>query len=135
MVEKCYGENDLPRLAGAGAWCGSAAELSRLVASIDGLPGVTDILRPQTVAYMTREMPDHGFSIGWNFTPNGKPWSRTGSLSGTSALVLRYPDGQIWVLVTNTSTWKGHGFSHDTMELFEKLRSKYRAKMPKRNLF
>ncbi len=135
MVEKCYGENDIPRLAGAGAWCGSAAELSRLVASIDGLPGVTDILCPQTVAYMTREMPDHGFSIGWNFTPNGKPWSRTGSLSGTSALVLRYPDGQIWVLVTNTSTWKGHGFSHDTMELFEKLRSKYRAKMPKRNLF
>ena len=34
MVEKCYGENDIPRLGGAGAWCGSAAELCRMVAAI-----------------------------------------------------------------------------------------------------
>ena len=135
MVEKCYGENDIPRLAGAGAWCGSAAELCRLVAAIDLLPGIPDILSKQSVEFMTKEMPNHDFSIGWNFTPNGKPWIRTGSLSGTSALVLRYPDGECWVLITNTSTWKGHGFSKDTMALFDKLRKKYSAVMPKRNLF
>lgn len=135
MVEKCYGENDIPRLAGAGAWCASVAELSKFVASIDLLPGVPDILSRESVEFMTREMPDHDFSIGWNFCPNGKPWIRTGSLSGTSAIVLRYPDGESWILVTNTSTWKGHGFSNDTMRLFEKLRQKYSSKMPKRNLF
>ena len=135
MVEKCYGENDIPRLAGAGAWCASAAELSRFVASIDMLPEVPDILSRQSVEFMTREMPDHDFSIGWNFCPKGKPWIRTGSLSGTSALVLRYPDGECWILLTNTSTWKGHGFSNDTMSLFDKLRKKYSSKMPKRNLF
>lgn len=134
-VEKCYGENDIPRLAGAGAWCGSAAELSRFIASIDLLPGIPDILSRETVEYMTKEMPDHDFCIGWNFCPKGKPWIRTGSLSGTSALVLRYPDGECWILITNTSTWKGHGFSNDTMRLFEKLRQKYSSKMPKRNLF
>ena len=135
MVEKCYGENDIPNLKGAGAWCASAAELSRLVASIDLLPGVKDILSKKSVEFMTREMPDHDFSIGWNFCPKGRPWIRTGSLSGTSALVLRYPDGECWILVTNTSTWKGHGFSNDTMRLFERLRQENRDKFPKRNLF
>lgn len=134
-VEKCYGENDIPNLKGAGAWCASAAELSRLVASIDLLPGVKDILSKKSVEFMTREMPDHDFSIGWNFCPKGRPWIRTGSLSGTSALVLRYPDGECWILITNTSTWKGHGFSNDTMRLFERLRQENRDKFPKRNLF
>lgn len=135
MVEKCYGENDIPNLKGAGAWCASAAELSRLVASIDLLPGVKDILSKKSVEFMTREMPDHDFSIGWNFCPKSRPWIRTGSLSGTSALVLRYPDGECWILITNTSTWKGHGFSNDTMRLFERLRQENRDKFPKRNLF
>ena len=135
MVEKCYGENDIPNLKGAGAWCASAAELSRLVASIDLLPGVKDILSKKSVEFMTREMPDHDFSIGWNFCPKGRPWIRTGSLSGTSALVLRYPDGECWILITNTSTWKGHGFSNDTMRLFERLRQENRDKFPKGNLF
>lgn len=135
MVEKCYGENDIPNLKGAGAWCASAAELSRLVASIDLLSGVKDILSKKSVEFMTREMPDHDFSIGWNFCPKGRPWIRTGSLSGTSALVLRYPDGECWILITNTSTWKGHGFSNDTMRLFERLRQENRDKFPKRNLF
>lgn len=135
MVEKCYGENDIPRLLGAGAWCGSAAELCRLVAAIDGIDAKPDILSKESVRQMTTPAADYGFSLGWNFTPVGQPWVRTGSLSGTSAIVLRYPDGECWVLITNTSTWKGHGFSKDTMALFEKLRKKYGAKMPKRDLF
>ena len=135
MVPRCYGENDVPRLAGAGAWCGSAAELSRLIASIDGIPHVKDILSKKNVDFMTKEQPEHNFSIGWNYTANGQPWIRTGSLSGTSALVLKYPDGQCWILITNTSTWKGHGFSNDSMAFFEKLRKKYMTNMPRKDLF
>ncbi len=134
-VEKCYGDTDLPRLSGAGAWCGSAAELSRLIASIDGMPHVKDILSKKAVEFMTREQPNHDYSIGWNYTAKGRPWIRTGSLAGTSALVLKYPDGQCWILITNTSTWKGHGFSNDTMAFFEKLRKKYVATLPKKDLF
>ncbi len=137
LVEKCYGDTDLPRLSGAGAWCGSAVELARFIASIDGLPRVKDILSPQSVKYMTTEQPDHQYSIGWNYTPQSdtRPWIRTGSLAGTSALVLKYPDGQCWILITNTSTWKGHGFSNDTMAFFEKLRNKFMASIPKCDLF
>ena len=135
QVEKCYGENDIPRLQGAGAWCASAAELCRLIAAVDMLPGKKDILKRESVRLMTTEAADHGFSLGWNFTPNGRPWTRTGSLSGTSALVIRYPDGQCWVLITNTSTWKGHGFSHDTIALFERLRKKFTPRLPRRDMF
>lgn len=136
MVEKCYGDTDLPRLSGAGAWCGSAAELSRLIASIDGLPHVKDILSKKSIQFMTTEQPDHQYSIGWNYTPkSNRPWIRTGSLAGTSAIVLKYPDGQCWILITNTSTWKGHGFSNDSMAFFEKLRKQFMADMPKKDLF
>ena len=135
MVVRCYGENDITTALGAGAWVASAAELCRLVASIDGDRTVPDVISPQAVKLMTQEMPDHQFSLGWNFTPRNRPWIRTGSLVGTSALVLRYPDGECWVFITNTSTWKGHKFSQDTMALFEKLRTRFGSKMPKRNMF
>lgn len=135
MVVRCYGENDITTALGAGAWVASAAELCRLVASIDGDRTVPDVISPQAVKLMTQEMPDHQFSLGWNFTPRNRPWIRTGSLVGTSALVLRYPDGECWVFITNTSTWKGHKFSQDTMALFEKLRKRFGSKMPKRNMF
>ena len=135
MVVRCYGENDITTALGAGAWVASAAELCRLVASIDGDRTVPDVISPQAVKLMTQEMPDHQFSLGWNFTPRNRPWIRTGSLVGTSALVLRYPDGECRVFITNTSTWKGHKFSQDTMALFEKLRKRFGSKMPKRNMF
>ena len=135
MVVRCYGENDITTALGAGAWVASAAELCRLVASIDGDRIVPDVISPQAVKLMTQEMPDHQFSLGWNFTPRNRPWIRTGSLVGTSALVLRYPDGECWVFITNTSTWKGHKFSQDTMAMFEKLRKRFGSKMPKRNMF
>ena len=96
---------------------------------------VPDIISRRSVEAMTREMPDHDFSLGWNYTPKDKPWVRTGSLVGTSALVIRYPDGECWVFITNTSTWKGHAFSRDTMALFERLRKKFGPAMPRRNLF
>lgn len=135
MVVRCYGENDIKGALGAGAWVASAAEVCRFVASIDGDPTMPDVLSADAVKLMTREMPDHQFSLGWNFTPNNRPWIRTGSLVGTSAIILRYPDGECWVFITNTSTWKGHEFSKDTMALFEKLRKRFGSKLPKRNMF
>ena len=135
LVERCYGENDITSALGAGAWTASAAELCRLVAAIDGDPTLPDVISDEAVKMMTEEMPDHQYSLGWNYTPRGGRWIRTGSLVGTSAIVLRYPDGECWVFITNTSTWKGHEFSKDTIALFEKLRQRFGNKMPKRNLF
>ena len=94
MVERCYGGNNIPLLSGAGAWCGSPAEISRLVASIDGDPRIPDIISRNSFLQMTEYLDTETFSLGWNDTNPAKGWSRTGTLSGTSALVKHFPDGE-----------------------------------------
>lgn len=135
MVERCYGGNNIPLLAGAGAWCGSPVEISRFVASIDGDPGVPDIISEESFRQMTEYFDTETFSLGWNDTNPDKGWSRSGTLSGTCALVKRFPDGECWILVTNTSTWKGPRQASYTNTLFKQCRELYSDKLPARNLF
>ena len=136
MVVKCYGENDIERLYGAGGWCASAPELCRFIASIDGRDGLTDVICAESVKKMTEDLhPAHGFSLGWNTTPTRGPWVRTGTLSGTSALVVLFPEGECWVMITNTSTWRGHGFAKESIGFFDKLRKKYASRFPVRTLW
>ncbi len=135
MVERCYGGNNIPLLSGAGAWCGSPAEIARLVASIDGRPEVEDIISPEAVAQMTEYFDKDTYSLGWNDTDPAKGWKRTGTLSGTCALVKYFPDGECWIMITNTSTWRGPGQARYTDELFRQCRELYSDKLPERNLF
>ena len=135
IVERCYGGNNIPLLSGAGAWCGSPIEIARLVASIDGDPGVPDIISSEAIAQMTEYFDTETFSLGWNDTNPDKGWSRSGTLSGTCAFVKRFPDGECWILITNTSSWKGPKQASYTNELFRQCRSLYSAKLPKQNLF
>lgn len=134
-VERCYGGNNIPLLSGAGAWCGSPIEIARLVASIDGDPGVPDILSEEAIGQMTEYFDNETYSLGWNDTNPDKGWSRSGTLSGTCALVKRFPDGECWILITNTSTWKGPGQARYTNDLFRQCRELYSDKLPARNLF
>ena len=135
IVERCYGGNNIPLLSGAGAWCGSPIEIARLVASIDGDHGVPDIISSEAIAQMTEYFDTETFSLGWNDTNPDKGWSRSGTLSGTCAFVKRFPDGECWILITNTSSWKGPKQASYTNELFRQCRDAYSAKLPKQNLF
>ena len=135
MVERCYGGNNIPLLSGAGAWCGSPAEIARLVASIDGRPEVKDIISPEAVAQMTEYFDKETYSLGWNDTDPAKGWSRTGTLSGTTALVKYFPAGECWIMITNTSTWSGPRQARYTDALFKQCRETYSDKFPKRNMF
>ena len=134
-VVRCYGGNDIPTLSGAGAWAASTAELCRFVASIDGRPEVPDIISVESVRRMTEWFDPDTFSLGWNDTKPTGEWTRTGTFSGTSALIKYFPDGECWVLVTNTSTWRGAGLARFTTEMFEKSRTACSALLPLRNLF
>ena len=134
-VERCYGGNNIPLLSGAGAWCGSPIEIARLVASIDGHPGVPDIISEEAFRQMTEYLDTETFSLGWNDTNPAKGWSRSGTLSGTCALVKHFPDGECWILITNTSSWKGPGQAKYTDALFKQCRELYSDKLPAKNLF
>lgn len=134
-VVRCYGGNDIRGLKGAGAWVCSAPELARFVASIDGKPGVPDILGKKSVQEMTTFSNDHKFGLGWNSVDPKKGWLRTGSLSGTSAYVMLYPDGECWILISNTHAWKGPKFSRITGNFIQQCRQRFSAKLPKQDLF
>lgn len=135
MVERCYGGNNIPLLSGAGAWCGSPAEIARFVASIDGRPEVPDIISKESVELMTGYYDRDTFSLGWNDTHPDKGWSRSGTLSGTTALVKLFPDGECWVFISNTSTWKGPRQANYTDDLFKSLRQSFSSKLPQRDMF
>jgi hypothetical protein len=109
--------------------------LALLVASIDGKSEVPDIITQESVDAMTEYFDPDTFSLGWNDTKPTGEWTRTGTFAGTSALVKCFPDGECWVFITNTSTYKGPELAKFTTELFETLRSRYSDKLPKRNLF
>ena len=134
-VVRCYGGNDIRALSGAGAWAASTAELCRFVAAIDGRPQVPDIISVESVRRMTEWFDRDTFSLGWNDTKPTGEWTRTGTFSGTSAIVKYFPDGECWVLITNTSTWRGSGLAPFTTEMFEKSRAECSDLLPRRNLF
>ncbi len=132
-VPKYYGGNNIEGLSGAGGWVASASELLRFLAVIDGKPGIPDILKPETIARITAYNA-HSLPIGWmNTTPRGD-WSRTGTLSGTSALLKQQHDGYAWVFITNTSCWKGHRFSDQINTMLGRALSSV-EEWPKKDLF
>jgi CubicO group peptidase (beta-lactamase class C family) len=135
IVERCYGGNNINGLTGAGAWCGSPAELCRLVSTIDGDDTIPDILSKESIGAMTEYFDPDTYSLGWNDTKANGTWTRTGTLAGTSALVKRFPDGECWVMITNTSTWRGPGFTSETGRLFDKCREQFSALLPKKDMF
>lgn len=122
--ENCsYCRNDIRALSGAGAWTASANDLCRFAAAIDGKDDIPDIISKESVAEMTCWYDPYTYSLGWNDTHPEKGWTRTGSYSGTSALVWYFPDGSCWTLITNTSSWKGSRFSRNTKALINRLHS------------
>ena len=134
-VQRCYGGNYISGLYGAGGWIGSVVELARLVSAIDGVGPVPDLLEPFSIRQMTVWYDDETYGLGWlDCRPEGE-WTRTGSFAGTSALIKKYADGETWIFVTNTSTWRGSRFSRNTGALCFNLRSRFDDQLPKRDLF
>lgn len=135
MVTRCYGGNDIHSLSGAGAWVGSIPELMKFVASIDGRPEVKDIISQESVNEMIEYFDEATYSLGWNDTKPSSGWMRSGSFSGTSALIKYFPDGECWIMVTNTSSWRGSSFSRTISAFFTELRQTYSELLPARTFF
>ncbi len=107
MVPKTYGGNDIHLLGSAGGWLASPIDLMKLIVVIDNEPKVKDILTHESISEMTHVDPSGLDPLGWRGTKEDGEWWRTGTLPGTSALVKRQPDGISWVILSNTSNYKG----------------------------
>lgn len=135
MVDRVYGGSNINGLLGAGGWVTSAADLARVVAAIDGDPGVKDILSTESIGKMTYRDDDDKQTRGWSESDGKGKWTRTGTLGSTHVLVTRFADGECWVMMTNSGVWTGHNFSRDMARLIDRLRSNYKESFPKRNLW
>ena len=108
-----YGGNDIRGLQGAGAWVASSVELMRLVASIDGKPGVPDILSAASIAEMRNITRKGDYALGWaRYNASNGSLIRTGTMSGTCAYIDYRDKGVSYVLLTNTSSYRGASFTN-----------------------
>jgi len=106
MVPPSYGGNDIRALGGAGAWLATAPDLMRLLLAVDGFKTKEDILRDESIRFMTDN--DNGFApVGWKATVYDGTWWRTGSFPGTAGMMKRQSDGISWVVLFNSSAWNG----------------------------
>lgn len=133
MVRKCEGGNDISLLGAAGGWIASPVELARLVVSINGNPNGKQIISPRSVLRMTEHQKD-AFPLGWMYTSPRGEWRRSGTLSGTSALIRYQQNGYSFVFITNTSTWKGANFTYEISAMMNRALLKVKD-WPLRDLF
>jgi len=119
-VSRVYEGTNIEGLNAAGGWIASPIELIRLVNVIDGWDNPKDILNKKSIERMiTPEDSLENMVIGWKEV-NEERWLRTGSLIGTGIVVMRQSNGITWVLVTNTSSWRGPRFSYDIMAAMQR---------------
>jgi hypothetical protein len=100
-----YGGNDIELLGAAGGWVASAPELVKFMSAIDGFNGQPDILSKKTIKMMTDPYAAGSGLYGWRGTDQRGTWWRTGSLSGSTALIVRQGNGVNWVVLLNSSSY------------------------------
>ena len=118
-VMKSNGGTDVNELEAAGGWIASAPDLVKFVEAIDGFDNVPDIISEVSIDKMVT--PKVGYSpLGWRKIAYKDTWIRTGTLAGSSAVMVRRADGIIFVVLCNTSAWTGPGFAFDIAKFVTK---------------
>jgi len=108
-----YGGNNIELLGAAGGWVASAPELIKFIVAVDGFPEKPDILSDESIDLMTKAGRRTKKLIGWRGADGYGTWWRTGTLTGTSALIIRSRNGINWVVLMNTSTKRKSGIHNE----------------------
>ncbi len=107
MAYKPYGADDIEMLGPAGGWLATGSDLMRVLVMVDGYSKrYPDILSQKRIDQMVKGVGGINRPLGWR-TTKGDHWWRTGTLSGTSALLTRDTKGFSWVIVSNTTPRRG----------------------------
>jgi len=106
------GGYDMKLLSGAGGWIASAPELLKLITAIDGFKEKPDILTDESIKLMTASTDSIKSYLGWRNGDKEGTWYRTGTLSGSIALVVRRPDNICYVVLMNTSIYTKSNIHH-----------------------
>ena len=102
-----YGGFHLEAMDAHGGWIALAVDLARFITAVDGFPTRLDALRPASIETMTARPPvvwDGSaayYAAGWLVRPAERNWWHSGSLPGTSSLIVRAGNGLAWAVVFN----------------------------------
>jgi len=133
MVPKPYGGNPIELLGPAGGWIASSVELAKLMVLIDGFRNVPDMFSQSLISQMVDEDKLRG-PLGWKVVKKNGDWIRTGSMAGTSAIMKRQSNGFSWVVIINSSSWKGPRLPAYINYMMGKIEKKI-TNWPKTDLF
>jgi len=137
-VPHTYGGFYIESMTALGGWVASAPNLARFLVHVDGLSSVPDLLQTTTTSQMLSKPaganPDYYYAQGWFVQPtsSGDIWSHQGVLSGTRAVVIRYPSGINVIALFNL--WPPGEFSTDLMDALGRGLREVQD-WPTRNLF
>ncbi len=124
-----YGGFYLEAMDSHGAWLASAEDLMRFLTVCDGRTGRADILSAATLQDMTArpDLPDwqgaaSHYGLGWSVRPVGSDanWWHTGSLPGTTSIIVRASNGLSWVGLFNSRPADADGFTTELDQTFWK---------------
>jgi hypothetical protein len=94
-------EIEVARMDSHGGWIATASDLVNFLTRVDGFPAPPDILRPDLLRLMTTPSPMRAdYAMGWRVNRNNN-WWHTGSLAGTTTLMVRTARGLCWAALTN----------------------------------
>ncbi|MEG0725001.1 MAG: serine hydrolase domain-containing protein [Mucinivorans sp.] len=133
MVPKSSGGNNIELLEGAGGWVASPVEMLRLVAAIDSDNSNPKILTKKSIRQMTEYSKGY-LPFGWIKVNEQGDWWRSGTMAGTSAMLRRQANGYTWMMVTNTSSWKGARFSRIINSMLQRAFGKV-SSWPDKDMF
>jgi len=106
-----YGGFAIEPMDAHGGWLASAADLLDFLLAVDGRATPPDILQAATTGLMVARPPlaeyqgsATYYALGWQVRPTGGDanWWHTGSLPGTSTIMVRTANGMAWVALFNS---------------------------------
>jgi CubicO group peptidase (beta-lactamase class C family) len=104
-----YGQNgenpynmNVQRMDSHGGWLATPVDLVRFAMHVDGFTTTPNILTRDTIDTMTTPCDANAnYARGWNVNRLGN-WWHTGSLPGTTTIMVRTSSGFCWAALTNT---------------------------------
>ena len=111
---------NITRMDSTAGWIASSTQLVQFLNHIAGAPGIPALLKPETVRKMTTPCPAYPAgnfrcARGWMVADNGTgTWFHSGSLPGSTSLMIRNPDSSCSAALCNTRT-EPHGEMDDAL--------------------
>jgi len=102
---------NVTRMDSHGGWIATPSDLVQFLNHLGGLPNSPALLKPETVRMMTTPAPAYPqnspvkYARGWNVREDGNGnWWHSGSLPGTTTIMVRTSTGMCWAALANTRT-------------------------------